>query len=178
MKRLALKFMRYLFLLLVLFMTSCNSDTKKQSEEEMSISDVQLEVVDFDVLQEYLFAEDDNVYVVNFWATWCGPCVKELPHFERVNKEYSVDNVKVVLVNLDMPNVYDTKLKPFLKKHNLQSKHFVFDAKGDQHWMSKVDEKWSGAIPATLIYSKNKRRFYDKPFTYEQLKAEVNKFIL
>ena len=58
----------------------------------------------------------DKTYVINFWATWCAPCVKELPYFEEVNKEFKDKNTEVILVSLDFPSQIESKLKPYLKK--------------------------------------------------------------
>ncbi|WP_304198193.1 TlpA disulfide reductase family protein [Flavobacterium alvei] len=68
-------------------------------------------------LKEEILSDKNTIYVVNFWATWCGPCVKELPHFEQLNSENK--NIKVVLVSLDFKNTLESKLKPFLKKNVL-----------------------------------------------------------
>ena len=57
--------------------------------------------------------QNDTTYVINFWSTWCAPCVKELPYFEQVNQKYTNRKVKVILVSLDFPKQLETKLKPF-----------------------------------------------------------------
>ncbi len=72
----------------------------------------------YPALEKTVLSDSDAVYVVNFWATWCGPCVKELPYFEQLNSENI--NVKVVLVSLDFKNQFESKLIPFLKKKKHQ----------------------------------------------------------
>ena len=116
-------------------------------------------------------------YVVNFWATWCAPCVKELPHFEKLNNQYKNQNVEVLLVSLDFPSQYDKKLKPFIEKHQLKSKILVLDDVDQNSWIPKVDSNWDGAIPVTLIYNKRKRQFYDRTFDYAELENELKQFI-
>ena len=72
-----------------------------------------LEVYDFQGVEQFLHSNDSKTYVVNFWATWCAPCIKELPYFEQIQDEYA-DEVEVILISLDFPSQYETKLKPFL----------------------------------------------------------------
>lgn len=81
------------------------------------------------------------------------------------------------MVSLDFPFQYDKKLKPFIKKHNLQSKVVALDDPDMNTWMPKVDESWTGAIPITIIYNKEKRQFYERSFTYNQLEAELKQFL-
>jgi len=121
--------------------------------------------------------DDDKTYVVNFWATWCAPCVKELPYFERVNQEYKDKNVEVLLVSLDFPKKKESKLIPFIEKRNILSEVVLLDDVNEQFWIADISEKWSGAIPATLIYNKDKREFYEKSFTEEELQKEIQSFI-
>jgi thiol-disulfide isomerase/thioredoxin len=169
-----------IFLLLISCKTDKNSETANSEEvavESVSIDDVKLEILDFNGLEPYLTKSDDKTYVVNFWATWCAPCVKELPHFEALNMNYKESNVEVLLVSLDFPNQYEKNLKPFIKKHDLQSKILVLDDVDQNTWIPKIDENWGGAIPVTIIYNKNKRKFYDKTFTYEELETELKQFL-
>lgn len=162
---------------------SCKNDTKeiKTAEVQSEIATDtpeygSLEVYDYNGLEKFLSTTDNTTYVVNFWATWCAPCIKELPYFEKVNSEYS-DEVSVILVSLDFPNKYESSLKPFIKKHNLQSRVMALNDPDANTWIPKVAEDWSGAIPATLIFNKNKRQFYEKTFTYQELVTEVEQFL-
>ena len=164
----------------ILFIFSCKNEVKKdivQEVEKDNNYEVNLVIVDYYGLEEILKREDDKTYVVNFWATWCAPCVKELPYFEKLDKEYQDDNVEVVLVSLDFPKKYETKLKPFIKKHQLRSELFALNDMDSNYWIPKVEENWSGAIPATLIFNKEKRQFYEQTFHYDELETEIKKFL-
>jgi len=163
---------------------SCKNDGKTVEStrhatvaESVNIESVELEIYDFNGLEKFLNIEDEKVHVVNFWATWCAPCVKELPHFEALNKNYGSKNVEVLLVSLDFPKQYDKKLKPFIIKHDLQSKILVLDDVDMNTWVPKVNKEWDGAIPVTIIYNKDKRQFYSRSFTYDELETEVGKFL-
>ena len=171
--------MRRLLYVLILSVLAC-----KQKKEETASTVAQdinesfkLEVYDFNGIENFLSSEDDKVHVINFWATWCVPCVKELPHFESLNEEFKKQDVEVLLISLDFPKQYDSNLIPFVKKHKLKSKVIALDDTDMNTWLPKVDENWSGAIPATLIYSNDKRKFYEQSFSYEELIKEVKQFI-
>ncbi|ETN96911.1 AhpC/TSA family protein [Zhouia amylolytica] len=131
----------------------------------------------FDELEPYLHIKDDKIYVINFWATWCKPCVEELPGFEKILKEYKDKDVEVVLVSLDFPTMLRTNLIPFVKEHDLQSKVVLLDDPKQNVWIPKVNAEWSGAIPATIIYTKDKRLFFEDTMTYEALKANIDQLI-
>ena len=126
-------------------------------------------VMDFDTFEPYLHKEEADVYVINFWATWCKPCIKELPYFEALREKYDDKNVYFVLVTLDFSEKLESLVLPFIDKHNLQSEIVLLDDVDSNRWIPLVSEKWSGAIPATLIYSKEKRTFYEGSFTYDEL---------
>lgn len=148
---------------------------KKVEEPESDVFD--LEVYDYKGFEKFLNKKDDKVYVINFWATWCGPCVKELPYFEKLNTEYANNNVEVILVSLDFPKVYEKKLKPFIKDHNLKSRVIILDDVDMNSWIPKVNKDWSGSIPATIIYKNDTRKFFEQSFTYEELETELKQFL-
>ena len=130
-------------------------------------------VLSFDDFEPHLHFSDETTYLVNFWATWCTPCVDELPAFERISSEYKESNVKVLLVSLDFPKQLESRLLPFLEKHNIRSEVLVLSDPDANKWIDKVDAEWSGAIPATLIYNSRSREFHEGSYTYEELKSKV-----
>jgi len=167
-----------IFLLVFLAITfSCKKEKAKTEISEKKLSKIEVTSLDYNQLKPYLERKDDKTYVVNFWATWCAPCVKELPYFEKINKAYANQNVEVLLVSLDFPKQVDKKLIPFIKKRNLQSEVVLLHDTNENVWIPAINENWSGALPATLIYNKNNRKFYEQSFTYEALENELKIFI-
>lgn len=149
-------------ILLIISLMSCTSDQTLQVPE-----------MNFSQFESYLEKSNDTVYIINFWATWCKPCIKELPDFERINKDYRNEKVKVILVSLDFPDKHDGSLIPFLKEHNIKSEVIHLTDTDANTWIDKVSPFWSGAIPATVIYKNTSREFYEKILTYDDLKKIV-----
>jgi len=129
--------------------------------------------INFGQLEPLLHKDNDTLYIINFWATWCKPCVKEIPDFERINAEYRNKNVKVILVSLDFPEKYDELVVPFVKNNQITATVFHLTDVDANKWIDKVDSSWSGAIPATLIYQGDFRKFHEGLLTYETLKTIV-----
>ncbi|SFZ92775.1 AhpC/TSA family protein [Flaviramulus basaltis] len=154
-----------------------DNNIKKEVSKKVVSSEIDLEVYNYNGFEKFLNKKDDKIYVINFWATWCAPCVKELPYFEKLNENYKNKNVEVILVSLDFPHLYDTKLKPFIKEKKLTSKVIALDDVDMNTWIPKVDETWSGSIPATIIYKNDNKKFFEQSFTYDELETELKQFL-
>jgi thiol-disulfide isomerase/thioredoxin len=134
----------------------------------------QVEVVDFEGIQPLLNQNDDQIHVINFWATWCIPCVAELPYFQKLAQEN--DQISLTLVSLDFSTKVTSDLLPFLEKKEIKNRVVLLHETDANSWIPKIDPDWSGAIPATIIYNAKKREFYEQSFTFESLETEVRKF--
>lgn len=165
------------FLIIALFL-SCKADKEEQAavaEAEIPVSGIP--VYDFSAFEPLINKDDGKTYIVNFWATWCKPCIKELPAFESINEKYGDKGVEVILVSLDFSEKLESQVVPFVEKHGLESDVVLLDDVDSNSWIPKVSENWSGAIPATLIYNNNERKFYEGSFTYEELETELKTFL-
>ncbi len=134
-------------------------------------------LVKLEGLQQQIQSEKEQIQVINFWATWCGPCLKELPLFEKLGAERK--DLKIKLVSMDMDLDPDPeKVRKFVIRKKLQSEVLILDEQNPDKWIDKIDKAWSGALPATLILNnKNgKRKFVERELhegDLEKLIAEV-----
>lgn len=131
------------------------------------------EVIKLDKLQK-LMATKGPIQVFNFWATWCAPCIKELPLFEKVNLERK--DIQVTLVSMDIDLDPDSeKVQKFIARKKIQSRVLILDEQNPNAWISKIDKAWSGALPATVIINtgSGKRKFIER----ELHEGELEKFI-
>lgn len=157
----------------LIFFLSC----KKEVKQVQKWKNEKIEVMNFDELEAILNRKDGKVRVVNFWATWCKPCIEELPFFEELNDSLRDEGLEVLLVSLDFPDKLDSQLIPFVEEHRLESEVFLLDDPHENEWIPRVDNSWSGAIPATLILEGSRKRFFEKSFTRASLFEEVTSFI-
>ncbi|MBN2814780.1 MAG: redoxin domain-containing protein [Bacteroidales bacterium] len=127
-----------------------------------------------ETFEKYLNRQTDTLYVINFWATWCGPCRKELPEFEKIHQNYASQKVKVLLVSLDFPNQLEKTLIPFIRTHHISAPVVLLNEPDADRWIDKVDPAWTGSLPATLFYRGKNRHFLEKELTY----ADINQLII
>ena len=127
-------------------------------------------------LEKRFASGGDTVYVVNFWATWCKPCVEELPAFDKLARAEANGPVVVLLVSVDSPSDRETKLETFLRKKGFSCETALMNDGKPHMWIDKVDPHWSGAIPATLFVSQGKRLFKEQEFTFEMLDSTFTTF--
>lgn len=107
-------------------------------------------------MEDRLSRGGDTTFVVNFWATWCAPCVKELPVFQDFHNKHAASQVKVLLISLDAKSSLDTKVRPFVSRSGLGIEFFLLDESNQQQYIDRISSSWSGVLPATLMV--NSRR--------------------
>ncbi|RZK21710.1 MAG: TlpA family protein disulfide reductase [Pedobacter sp.] len=133
-------------------------------------ANAQVKLLTLDDLDKRIAQGKDTTYVINFWATWCSPCVAELPNFEKLRSENIKKPLKVLLISLDFKSKLQKAVIPFVVKNNIKAEVFILDEPDQQQYIERIDTKWSGAIPATLFVNKKFRRFYEKEFSEIELK--------
>ncbi|MDN5215733.1 TlpA disulfide reductase family protein [Fulvivirgaceae bacterium BMA12] len=138
-----------------------------------------VEVIKFPELQQIINEDNADLKVINFWATWCKPCIEELPYFEEINRNYKKNDLEVILVSLDFVEQVDTKVKDFVEKEALASKLYLLDETDYNKIIDSIHTSWSGAIPATLIVDnrKNKKDLYERQFKEGELSQLIKTLI-
>ncbi len=135
----------------------------------------------FDTYDEFLnnvVGDESKIYVVNFWATWCAPCVKELSYFDELSVEISDNHAEVVLVSVDFKKDHDRRLLPLIVMKEIKSRVVHLTDPDANSWIDKIDPSWDGSIPATLFLKGSKRLFVSHEYPdVESLKNQYYSFI-
>ena len=155
------------FLLVVLFGISINHVFAQH-----------IPVYNFEEFEPILHQENDTTYVINFWATWCIPCVKELPEFEKVNLKFQSQKFKMILVSLDFKSQVENTVIPFLKENKIKSEVVLLSDPNANSWINKVNKDWTGSIPVTIIYNKNFYFFREGTMNFNEINQIITKNLI
>ena len=153
-------------LFVFVFFLSCNEKASSQTITKWKIED----------LEQYI-AKSDTPTVISFWATYCAPCIKEIPHFEETVKKYKHNGVKLLLVSLDFKESYPEKITSFVDKRKFSSSIVWLDETNADYFCPKVDSNWSGVMPATLFVNNKKaiRNFFEEEMSKDKFEEELKK---
>ena len=124
---------------------------------------------------EKIIAESKTPLIINMWATWCLPCIEELPYFQNEVAEHSKDSLQLILVSLDFKESFPSGIVKFMNKRKITAPVVWLDETNADYFCPKIDAKWSGAIPATLFINNKTgyRKFVEGKISPEQLKKEI-----
>lgn len=139
----------------------------------------QPEIIKLADLERIIRSQNDTTYIINFWATWCVPCVKEFPAFQALAKAHKNEKVKVVMMSLDFKKGYQQTLVPFVNKHPIDGVVYLLDEPDYNSWINKVSPEWQGEIPVTLMVNSSKKlyAFFNRDFTAKTLEETFTKTI-
>lgn len=156
------------FIALTILLTFVAASSPAQKIEKIGVPE----------LERILASPEDVLHVVNFWATWCPPCITELPYFEKMSKEYQGKGVKFILISLDFPSQIESRLLPFLETNKITADVRVMTDLDYNSWIEKVDSSWQGNIPVTLFFNNaaKKKYFHPSEVTEKELRDLIIKY--
>ena len=126
-------------------------------QKELEINQ-KIEIGKHESVFENFQKNNDTLYVVNFWATWCAPCVEEMPHFTAANEKFKTEKFTMVLISLDRSKDFETKMKPFIVENNIKADVYLLDDNARMNtWIPLINKQWDGQIPITVFYKNGKQ---------------------
>lgn len=136
---------------------------------------VKIKITDY----EKIIAASKTPLVVNFWATFCIPCIQELPYFLEAAKKYKKDSLQLILVSLDLEDEYPEGIKKFMAKHKINVPVYWLDETNADYFLPKIDAQWEGAIPATVFINNatGYRRFTGDKISEQQLTTYIRELL-
>jgi thiol-disulfide isomerase/thioredoxin len=114
-------------------------------------------LVDASDVKEIVASHEGEVVLLNFWATWCPPCVREFPELVEVEKEYRGRGVAVISVSIDFPEKLEKELLPFLEEHQPDFEVYLKKDGDVTVFTRTIDPEWKGTLPATFFYDRQGR---------------------
>jgi thiol-disulfide isomerase/thioredoxin len=123
--------------------------------------------------------KNDSIYIINFWATFCKPCVAEIPNFIKISNKYKKDKVKLMLVSLDLPSFYPKRIAAFATKNNFATNIAWLEETDADYFCPMIDKSWGGSIPATIIVNTKTgyKKFFEKELSAVEFEKELKKAI-
>ena len=164
--------MRPLFPSIIGFLICFCTGNLSAQQQELKVFDV------YENFETHVGEYAKSTVVINFWATYCGPCIKEIPYFDSLQQKYADHNVKVILVSLDFRHHIKERLVPFLDKYHLNSEVVVLADQDADSWVSRVSSDWDGGLPFTLVLKKGKKYIHTSEFKdFNDLEQFVSPYI-
>ena len=142
-------------------------------------NNIKVETINKAKLEEIIKNRNGKILLLNLWATWCIPCRQEFPDIVKLSKEYKKKTLEIIAISLDYPEDIKTKIIPFLNSHNSDFKVYVNNFKNDEELINFIDPKFTGAIPATVIYDSTGKKslFIEGKKSYLEFKEAVDRVL-
>lgn len=136
----------------------------------------EVKTVKIEELKKVYTKSNDTTYVVNFFASWCGPCMMEIPILNKFQEEHKNSKIQLIYVSVDNPSS-TKKLQKVVIKMKMQPPIYLLNESSDFSWLPNIDKRWQGSIPATMIINGNKnvKAFFETPMEKGQLEFYLSK---
>ncbi|MCX8080103.1 MAG: TlpA family protein disulfide reductase [Bacteroidia bacterium] len=135
------------------------------------------EVVSWEQIKAQISKNPDSTYVINFWATWCKPCVQEMPDLWEESEKFNTKKVRFVPISLNFPDEAQTKVLPYIEKNFPGKKFFIFNKVIGPDDIPKISKDWTGAIPFTMIVKGKKTKTFERKLKKGELETELKKLL-
>lgn len=142
-----------------------------KTNEEWKKREVSLEKLSPAGLAGLLKNDSDKLLLVNFWATWCGPCIIEYPEFVTMQRMYGARDFQFVSVSMDAPDQQEKALK-FLKSKASALPNYLMDTEDKYEVIKVVGSDWDGSLPITLLIEPGGKVAYRAPGTIDALELK------
>jgi len=130
--------------------------------------------VDTPIAERRLADYAGNVVIVNVWATWCAPCIAEMPELVEMNRMYRKRPFELITITMDDMDRKDAGLG-VLKAHHVSSKNFIYSGEDKDKLVDSLDKQWEGPPPYTMLVAPGGKIIYRKlgPFDAIELKKKI-----
>ena len=166
----------YSLIIFFIFFSGCSKENETQ-QQEVAAYNKEIPVVDEVWIKNKIENRNGKILFVNFWATWCVPCVEEFPDLVKIYNEHKSSDFEFLSISVDLPSEIETKVKPFLAEHSAEFPVVVVEEKRSDEVISLINPDWNGAVPVTVIYDKNGKRqeFISEAENYDAFHTSIER---
>jgi thiol-disulfide isomerase/thioredoxin len=124
--------------------------------------------------------ESKTPLVVNFWATFCVPCIEEMPYFQELVHQYASKNVSLIFVSLDLKEAYPAKVNQMAQKLKLAYPVVWLNETNADYFCPKIDTSWTGGMPSSLFVNNatGYHKFFEDQLSKEKLGKEIEAMLM
>jgi thiol-disulfide isomerase/thioredoxin len=124
--------------------------------------------------------ESKGPLIVNFWATFCVPCIQEIPYFQEMTEKYKAKGVSLLLVSLDLKEAYPSKIISTAGKLNFTAPIVWLNETNADYFCPKIDTSWTGGMPSSLFVNNatGYHKFFEDQLSRERLEKEIQAMLL
>jgi thiol-disulfide isomerase/thioredoxin len=124
---------------------------------------------------EKLIKESKRPLIISFWATFCVPCLQELPYFQDITEKYKSQEVSMLLVSLDLKGYYPDSIMATVKKHKIVQPVVWLNETNADYFCPKIDSSWSGGMPSSLFVNNatGYHKFFEESLSKEKFEKEI-----